>query len=71
MPTTALIAWPAWKFALCTPSMRTQTFLRNSQKTSNLTPLEANQLKDSGAPAITVRKDALPTANDRKKALGY
>ena len=29
--------------------------------------LEANQLKDSGAPAITVRKDALPTANDRKK----
>ena len=33
--------------------------------------LEANQLKDSGAPAITVRKDALPTANDRKKALGY
>ncbi len=31
--------------------------------------LEANQLKDSGAPAITVRKDALPTANDRKKAL--
>ena len=32
--------------------------------------LEANQIKDSGAPAITVRKDALPTANDRKKALG-
>src|SRR5262249_34190567 len=32
---------------------------------------EANQIKDSGAPAITVRKDALPTANDRKKALGY
>jgi ferredoxin len=33
--------------------------------------VEANQIKDSGAPAITVRKDALPTANDRKKALGY
>ena len=32
--------------------------------------LEANQLKDSGAPAITVRKDALPTANDRKKGSG-
>ena len=33
--------------------------------------LEANQIKDSGAPAITVRKDPLPTADDRKKALGY
>ena len=33
--------------------------------------LEANQIKDSGAAAITVRKDALLTANDRKKALGY
>jgi hypothetical protein len=33
--------------------------------------VEANQIKDSGAAAITVRKDALPTANDRKKALGY
>src|SRR5436190_4465874 len=33
--------------------------------------VEAVQIKDSGAPAITVRKDALPTANDLKKALGY
>jgi len=33
--------------------------------------VESVQIKDSGAPAITVRKDALPTANDRKKALGY
>ncbi len=33
--------------------------------------VEANQIKDSGAAAITVRKDALPGANDRKKVLGY
>jgi ferredoxin len=33
--------------------------------------VEANQIKDSGTPAITVRKDPLPGANDRKKALGY
>ena len=33
--------------------------------------VESVQIKDSGVPAITVRKDALPTANDRKKALGY
>jgi ferredoxin len=33
--------------------------------------LESNKIKDSGAAAITVRKDALTTANDRKKALGY
>ena len=33
--------------------------------------VEANQIKDSGAAAITVKKDALPTANDRKKTLGY
>ena len=29
------------------------------------------QLKDSGAEAITARKDALPGAAERKKALGY
>jgi len=29
--------------------------------------VESVQIKDSGAEAITVRKDALPTANDRKK----
>ena len=45
MPTTALIAWPAWKFALCTPSMRTQTFLRNTQKTSSSTPSRRTKLK--------------------------
>jgi ferredoxin len=33
--------------------------------------VEANQIKDSGAPAITVKKDALPGADERKKALGY
>jgi ferredoxin len=33
--------------------------------------VEAVQIKDSGAPAITVKKDALSTANDRKKALGF
>jgi ferredoxin len=33
--------------------------------------VEAVKIKDSGAPAITVRKDPLPTANERKKALGY
>ena len=38
-----------------------------SRKTSSSTSVEANQIKDSGAAAITVRKDALPTANDRKK----
>jgi hypothetical protein len=32
---------------------------------------QAHQLKDSGAEAITTRKDALPTAAERKKALGY
>ena len=33
--------------------------------------LQAANAKDSGGAAITVRKDALPTANERKKALGY
>ena len=46
-------------------------FLRNTQKTLSSTPSSRVQIKDSGAPAITVRKDALPTANERKKALGY
>jgi ferredoxin len=32
---------------------------------------EAHQIKDAGAEAITARKDALPTAAERKKALGY
>jgi ferredoxin len=33
--------------------------------------VQAKQLKDSGAPAITARKDPLPSAAERKKALGY
>jgi ferredoxin len=33
--------------------------------------VQATQLKDSGAPAITARKDPLPTAVERKKVLGY
>jgi ferredoxin len=33
--------------------------------------VESVQIKDSGAPAITVKKDALPGADERKKALGY
>jgi formate hydrogenlyase subunit 6/NADH:ubiquinone oxidoreductase subunit I len=40
-------------------------------KDTEFNAVESVQLKDSGAPAITVKKDALPTANDRKKALGY
>ena len=33
--------------------------------------IQAHQLKDSGAEAITARKDPLPSAAERKKALGY
>jgi ferredoxin len=33
--------------------------------------VQSRKLKDSGAPAITARKDALPGAAERKKALGY
>jgi ferredoxin len=32
---------------------------------------QAHQLKDSGTEAITVRKEPLPSAAERKKALGY
>ncbi|PYI86133.1 MAG: ferredoxin [Verrucomicrobia bacterium] len=32
---------------------------------------QAHQIKDSGAEAITTRKDPLPGAMERKKALGY
>jgi formate hydrogenlyase subunit 6/NADH:ubiquinone oxidoreductase subunit I len=31
----------------------------------------SRQLKDSGTEGITVRKEALPGAAERKKALGY
>src|SRR5439155_19993318 len=33
--------------------------------------VQSRQLKDSGAPSITARKEPLPGAMDRKKALGY
>lgn len=32
---------------------------------------QAHQIKDSGASPITVKKEALPGALERKKALGY
>src|SRR5438067_10971960 len=32
---------------------------------------QAHQLEGSGTEAITVKKDALPGANERKNALGY
>jgi len=40
-------------------------------KDTEFNAVQSVQIKDSGAPAITVKKDALPGANDRKKALGY
>jgi ferredoxin len=33
--------------------------------------IKARELKDSGAPAITAKKDPLPTAEQRKAELGY
>jgi ferredoxin len=33
--------------------------------------VQSKQIKESGAEAITARKDPLPTANERKAALGY
>jgi ferredoxin len=33
--------------------------------------VQANQIKDSGGEAITAKKDPLPTAAERKSALGY
>lgn len=33
--------------------------------------VEARMIKDSGVPAITAKKEPLPTAEERKKALGY
>jgi len=32
---------------------------------------EARRVKDAGAPAIAAKKDPLPTAEERKKALGF
>lgn len=33
--------------------------------------VQARQIKDGGAAAITVQKDPLPTAEERKKSLGF
>jgi ferredoxin len=33
--------------------------------------VQSHQLKDSGTEAITIRKDPLPSAAERKTALGY
>ena len=40
-------------------------------KDTEFNSVEANRIKDSGGEAITVKKDPLPTANERKAALGY
>jgi len=32
---------------------------------------QARQVKESGTPAITAKKDALPGAAEKRKALGY
>src|SRR4026209_65725 len=42
-----------------------------STKDVEFNAVQSRQLKDSGAEAITIRKDPLPTAAERKKALGY
>jgi hypothetical protein len=33
--------------------------------------VQAKQIKEAGGEAITARKDPLPTATERKAALGY
>jgi hypothetical protein len=40
-------------------------------KDTEFNAVEANRIKDSGGEAITVKKEPLPTAAERKKALGY
>jgi formate hydrogenlyase subunit 6/NADH:ubiquinone oxidoreductase subunit I len=40
-------------------------------KDTEFNAVKANEVKDSGREAITVKKDPLPTAEERKKALGY
>src|SRR5215470_14042508 len=42
-------------------------FTKDTEANAN----ESRRLKDSGAAAILKKKDALPTAEERKKALGY
>jgi ferredoxin len=40
-------------------------------KDTEFNSVEANRIKDSGGEAITLKKDPLPTAAERKAALGY
>jgi hypothetical protein len=40
-------------------------------KDTEFNAVKAQEVKDSGGEAITVKKDPLPTAAERKKALGY
>ena len=40
-------------------------------KDTEFNATQAQQLKDSGGPQMTARKEPLPGALDRKKALGY
>jgi len=40
-------------------------------KDTEFNAVKAQEVKDSGGEAITVRKDPLPTAAERKAALGY
>ena len=41
------------------------------QSNTEFNATEARRIKDSGAPAIAKKKDPLPTAEARKKELGY
>jgi ferredoxin len=40
-------------------------------KDTEFNATKANEIKDAGGEAITVKKEALPTAAERKAALGY
>jgi ferredoxin len=40
-------------------------------KDTEFNAVQSNQIKDSGGTSITTRKDPLPGALERKKALGY
>jgi hypothetical protein len=40
-------------------------------KDTEFNAAQAQQVKDAGGDAITVKKEALPGAQERKKALGY
>src|SRR6478609_9922943 len=70
MPTTALIAWHAWKFAPCTPSTRTQTFLPNTQKTSSSTSSRRTNLKTPARLQSQSAKMLCPLRTTAKKPWG-